>query len=181
VLERLLRAGGDRVAVFDLENGEGTPIYVHSKLCVIDDVWMAVGSDNLNRRSWTHDSELSCAVVDAERDEREPRDPAGHGDGARRLARETRLRACAEHLGRQATATDDLLDAAEWLATLRGAAEELDRWHESGCSGPRPPGHLRAHTPEHVPRLATPLLHWMHSHLLDPDGRPRRLRRHDEL
>src|SRR4029450_7274 len=41
-------AGGDRVAVYDLENQLGTPIYVHAKVCVIDDVWAAVGSDNLN-------------------------------------------------------------------------------------------------------------------------------------
>ena len=55
---------------------------MHSKVCIVDDVWMAVGSDNLNRRSWTHDSELSCAVIDTRLDEREPADPAGLGDGA---------------------------------------------------------------------------------------------------
>src|SRR5207245_957847 len=84
-------AGGDRVAVYDLENESGRPIYVHAKLCVIDDVWMAVGSDNLNRRSWTHDSELSCAVLDPARDTRHPRDPGGLGDEARVLPRELRL------------------------------------------------------------------------------------------
>ena len=77
----------------------GTPIYVHAKVCVVDDVLMVVGSDNLNRRSWTHDSEISCAVIDAELDEREPIDPGGLGDGARRLARDTRLRLWREHLG----------------------------------------------------------------------------------
>jgi phosphatidylserine/phosphatidylglycerophosphate/cardiolipin synthase-like enzyme len=61
------RAGGDRVLVCDVENIEGTPIYVHAKVCIVDDVWMMVGSDNMNRRSWTHDSELSCAVLDASR------------------------------------------------------------------------------------------------------------------
>ena len=30
----------------------------------MDDIWMAVGSDNFNLRSWTNDSELTCAVVD---------------------------------------------------------------------------------------------------------------------
>ncbi len=85
-------AGGDRVLVCDVENIDSTPIYVHAKVCVVDDVWMMVGSDNMNRRSWTHDSELSCAVLDDTRDEREPPDPAGLGDGARLLAREARLR-----------------------------------------------------------------------------------------
>jgi hypothetical protein len=72
------RAAPDRVHVFDLENHAGTPVYVHAKLCVIDDVWACTGSANLNRRSWSHDSELSCAVLDDTPDEREaprPRRP----------------------------------------------------------------------------------------------------------
>ena len=60
----LHEAGGDRFAMFDLENSAGTPIYVHAKVCVVDDHWMTIGSDNLNLRSWTHDSELTCAIVD---------------------------------------------------------------------------------------------------------------------
>ena len=63
-LRMLQRAGRGRVAIYGLENHEGTPVYVHAKVRVIDDKWATVGSDNLNRRSWTHDSELSCAVVD---------------------------------------------------------------------------------------------------------------------
>ena len=62
--EQLHEAGGDRFAMFDIENAAGTPIYVHAKVCVVDDHWTTIGSDNLNRRSWTHDSELTCAVVD---------------------------------------------------------------------------------------------------------------------
>src|SRR5262249_29757746 len=63
-LAALRRAGGDRVAVYSPENQAGTPVYVHAKVCVVDDTWAIVGSDNFNRRSWTHDSELSCAVID---------------------------------------------------------------------------------------------------------------------
>ena len=54
------------VPSYDLE-GDEWPIYVHAKVCIIDDVWMTIGSDNLNRRSWTHDSELSCAIIDETR------------------------------------------------------------------------------------------------------------------
>ena len=61
-LELLTASAPGRVAVYGVENHQGTPVYVHAKVCVIDDVWAAVGSDNVNRRSWTHDSELSCAV-----------------------------------------------------------------------------------------------------------------------
>ncbi len=63
-IEACRAADPDRVHIFDVENLEGTPVYVHAKVCVIDDIWATVGSDNLNRRSWTHDSELSCAVFD---------------------------------------------------------------------------------------------------------------------
>ena len=63
-LDELHAAAPDRVAVYGIENHAGTPVYVHAKVCVVDDVWAAVGSDNINRRSWTHDSELSCAVID---------------------------------------------------------------------------------------------------------------------
>ncbi len=37
---------------------------MHAKVCVIDDEWATVGSDNVSLRSWTHDSELTCAVFD---------------------------------------------------------------------------------------------------------------------
>lgn len=177
VLDELYAAGGDRVGVYDLENREGTPIYVHAKLCVVDDLWMVVGSDNLNRRSWTHDSELSAAVIDTERDERAPADPAGSGDGARRLARDTRLRVACEHLGREDDDTDDLVDPVEWFDALRASARALDAWHAGGCNGPRPPGHLRAHPHDHVGRIGRPLAHAMHAWFLDPDGRPRAVRR----
>ena len=71
-IETCRQAARERVHVFDVENHAGTPVYVHAKVCVIDDVWACVGSDNFNRRSWTHDSELSCAVLDETRDAREP-------------------------------------------------------------------------------------------------------------
>ena len=67
----------DRVAFFDLENADGVPIYVHAKICVVDDVWCTCGSDNFNRRSWTNDSELTCAVLDPERDEPRAARPVG--------------------------------------------------------------------------------------------------------
>ncbi len=181
VQDALYRAGGDRVAIYDLENDQGTPIYVHSKACVVDDLWMAVGSDNLNRRSWTHDSEISCAIVDSTRDEREPADPAGRGEGARHLARETRVRLAAEHAGVDASDLDSLVDPKTWFETLRLRAEALDAWCAGGAAGPRPPGHLRLHPRDRVEPGRRRVLWWVHANVLDPDGRPRDLQRRDEL
>jgi hypothetical protein len=95
---------GGRFAVYGLENHAGTPVYVHAKVCVIDDVWASVGSDNINLRSWTHDSELSCAIVDETLDPREPKDPGALGDGARSFARNLRLQLAHEHLDRPRSA-----------------------------------------------------------------------------
>lgn len=179
-LETLRRAGSGRVAVYGLENHAGTPVYVHAKVCVVDDVWAAVGSDNINLRSWTHDSELSCAVLDETRDPREPRDPAGLGDGARRFARDLRLQLVREHLDRESPADpeahDELCDPVGVFDAFASAAAALDSWHEGGRCGPRPPGRLRTYRPPELSRaqrlLATPL----YRVVVDPDGRPMRLR-----
>jgi phosphatidylserine/phosphatidylglycerophosphate/cardiolipin synthase-like enzyme len=174
-MELLQEAAPGRVHVFDLENHEGTPVYVHAKVCVVDDVWAEVGSDNMNRRSWTHDSELSNAVLDPTRDPREPRDPAGLGDGARTFARDLRLELGREHLDRD----DDegLLDPDEFVAACVATADALEAWYAGGRVGPRPPGRIRPHRRPELTRVeqlwATPLYRLVH----DPDGRPLRLRR----
>jgi phosphatidylserine/phosphatidylglycerophosphate/cardiolipin synthase-like enzyme len=163
----------DRVGVFDLENTTGTPIYVHAKVCVIDDVWLACGSDNVNRRSWTNDSELTCAVIDATPDDRPP--AGGGSDGPRELARSLRLRLWAEHLGLSA---DDprLLDPAGALPLWRACADALDAWEAGGRNGPRPPGHARHHHPAPVGRLQRLWAAPLYATVFDPDGRPRGLR-----
>jgi phosphatidylserine/phosphatidylglycerophosphate/cardiolipin synthase-like enzyme len=172
-LRILYRDGGDRVLVCDLENDEGTAIYVHAKVCVIDDVWMMVGSDNLNRRSWTHDSELSVAVLDDTRDDREPRDPAGLGDSARLLARETRLQLWREHLGRtEATGDVDLIDPRSAFVAFRRTADALDAWHAGGRRGERPCGHVRVHRPERIPPRQVWWARLVARVVNDPDGRP---------
>jgi phosphatidylserine/phosphatidylglycerophosphate/cardiolipin synthase-like enzyme len=181
VIKKLRAAGGERVAFYDLENREGTPVYVHAKVCVIDDVWLEVGSDNLNRRSWTHDSELSCAVLDTTYDDREPRDPAGLGDRARVLPRNARLQLWREHLGRDEGDVADLLDPVTAFEAWRAAAAALDAWHEGGRHGPRPAGRARVHRPERVPRGQRWMCEIVHGLFVDPDGRPRRLRRTDEI
>jgi phosphatidylserine/phosphatidylglycerophosphate/cardiolipin synthase-like enzyme len=177
VFERIAQAAGPRFAVFDLENAAGRPVYVHAKACVVDDVWMIVGSDNLNRRSWTNDSELSCAIIDERRDERAPHDPAGLGEGARVLPRDTRLRLWREHLQRADDDDEDLVDPESGFAAMLASAQALDAWHEGGEQGPRPRGHLRVHAPEPVSGLHAAWAGPIYRLLVDPDGRPGSLRR----
>jgi phosphatidylserine/phosphatidylglycerophosphate/cardiolipin synthase-like enzyme len=176
-LQSLRRAGGDRVAVYGLENSRGLPIYVHAKVCVIDDVWATVGSDNLNRRSWSHDSELSCAVLDQDRDPREPLDPAGLGDGARVFARDLRLELAREHLGRAEGEDSDLIDPAQFFDAMAAAADRLDSWHDSGSRGDKPSGHLRRRPEVTLGRGTRLFARPLYRLIYDPDGRPWQLRR----
>jgi phosphatidylserine/phosphatidylglycerophosphate/cardiolipin synthase-like enzyme len=151
------RAAPDRVHVFDVENHEGTPVYVHSKVCVIDDAWACIGSDNFNRRSWTHDSELSCAVLDADNV----------------FARDVRLRLLREHLDRPADGSADgaLADPATAVDDIVASATALEAWHESGQQGPRPPGRLRPHKIERVDLFTRLWAEPAYRMLYDPDGR----------
>ncbi|WP_149359576.1 phospholipase D-like domain-containing protein [Lolliginicoccus suaedae] len=175
-LQELQDAAADRVAIYDLENHAGTPVYVHAKVCVIDDVWATVGSDNFNRRSWTHDSELTAAIIDEEADGREPIDPGGLGDKARAFARSLRLRLAAEHLDRSPSDIDDLLDPGSFFDTMRKHAQALDAWHVGGRTGERPAGRLRAHSLGGTPRWQRVLAAPVYRTVVDPDGRPSRMR-----
>jgi phosphatidylserine/phosphatidylglycerophosphate/cardiolipin synthase-like enzyme len=156
-LDACRRVAPDRVHVFDVENHEGTPVYVHSKVCVIDDTWACVGSDNFNRRSWTHDSELSCAVLDA--------------DGV--FARDVRLLLLREHLDRAADGSEDggLVDFVTAVREIVSSAETLEAWHESGCRGRRPPGRLRPHKIKRVDPLTRLWAEPAYRMIYDPDGR----------
>ena len=143
---RVREAGGDRFAMFDLRNDAGTPIYVHAKVCVVDDEWMTIGSDNFNLRSWTHDSELTCAVVDPDGD----------------LVRNLRTTLWAEHLG--------LPQHDPRLVDLRGATA---LWAERvGAPGSRIARHEPAAVSARKRRWARPA----YRTFFDPDGRPRSLR-----
>ena len=176
-MQLLKQVAPDRVAFFDLENAAGVPIYVHAKICIVDDVWFTCGSDNFNLRSWTHDSELTCAVLDPERDEREPRDLTASGDGARRLPRALRLETWAEHLGLPQDAPELLDPAAAWDVWAE-RADALDAWVAAGRTGPRPPGQVRRHRPDPVSRLQRLWADPVYRVVFDPDGRSRRERRH---
>lgn len=151
-ISMLRRAAPDRIGVFDLENDAGTPVYVHAKICIVDDTWITCGSDNFNRRSWTTDSELTCAVLDTT-----PEHPDTHGarikDQSRGgIARDMRLQLWGEHLGLD---PDDprLQDAGAGLALWKSAADALDDWHETARGATRPIGHIRHHSVEPVSRL----------------------------
>jgi phosphatidylserine/phosphatidylglycerophosphate/cardiolipin synthase-like enzyme len=168
-------AGGERVGFYDVENEMGQPIYVHAKVCVIDDVWATVGSDNLNRRSWTHDSELSCAVIDSELDERMPLDPGGLGDGSRKFARELRLSLWSEHLGRSSV-DPELLDTADSSSLWKKVAGELEDWATRNDQGHRPSSRIRAHVIEPVTGGSRRWASIAYRLIFDPDGRPFKLR-----
>ena len=87
---RAVDRGRGRFAAYTLYSGgaaEGLtgfrflPVYVHSKVAIVDDAWYTVGSANLNQRGLATDTELNVQALD----------PAG--------ARTLRLRLWAEHLG----------------------------------------------------------------------------------
>ena len=165
-MQQMTEVAPGRVHVFGIENHAGTPVYVHAKVCIVDDTWASIGSDNFNRRSWTHDSELTAAVLDR------------RGEYARRL----RLTLAAEHLDREGP--DDVADCVEpvgMIAAFDESAARLQDWHDTGRAGPRPPGRLRpVPSPQLgklVRALASPAYLWLH----DPDGRPKPLRKRDEF
>ncbi len=174
-LHMLQQAGGDRVAVYGLENHEGTPVYVHAKVCIVDDTWASVGSDNFNRRSWSHDSELSCAVIDQDADNTDT-SPGSYSASTVSYACRLRLTLAREHLDRVDDAAD-LRDPRSAFEAFAATAASLDSWYTSGQVTPRPAGRLRTYQ---IPQMSALTRAWatpLYRIIYDPDGRPRAMRR----
>ncbi len=87
------------VIVASLQNGS-EDVYVHSKLMIVDDELILIGSANFSQRSMTCDGELQVAIVDE----------------ANLIARELRIALWSEHLG-QAVNLDDPIAAYQILAS----------------------------------------------------------------
>ena len=94
--------------------------------------------------------------------------------------RQLRLELAAEHLDRSVDDLDDCVDARGMFEAYERSAKELDRWHDGGCVGPRPPGRLRRLEPPELSPMTRVAALAPYLMLHDPDGRPMRMRLRDK-
>ena len=101
----------DEIARVALETGhdlgiynvaEQMPVYIHSKLMIVDDHRLTIGSANLNNRSMTLDSELNVSWS---------------GDEVAEAIEGLRIRLLREHIA---------LDVAPWFLAAKGLVARLD-------------------------------------------------------
>ena len=202
-LALLQAAGGGRVAVYGLENSAGTPVYVHAKVCIVDDTWAIIGSDNFNRRSWTHDSEASCAIIDQSGSFASRLRQAlgaehlgetsgtagaaggcrgggagrGGGGGAAGIAGAQATRTLDAAGGAGSAATEPVASFAGMFDAFGRAADALDAWHAGGRQGPRPAGQLRRYPDPQISGSTRAWASVLYRLVYDPDGRPLAMRR----
>jgi phosphatidylserine/phosphatidylglycerophosphate/cardiolipin synthase-like enzyme len=139
----------DRLGVYWPVADDGTPIYVHSKVLVVDDRLLRVGSSNLNNRSMGFDSECDLAV------EADP--TADEQANVRDTITSLRHRLIAEHLGVTVEEFERTMgERASFLCaveSMRGEGRTLHRFDRDTVAGE-----------------ASPLAE---NDLMDPDGVPR--------
>ena len=91
-LKQLAAETGHRLGIYypasSTESGEEVPTYIHSKLLLVDDTFLSVGSANLNNRSMGLDTELN---VSWQADD--------HDTDALRSIRDARVNLLTEHTG----------------------------------------------------------------------------------
>jgi len=131
----------------------GTPIYVHSKVLVVDDRLLRVGSSNLNNRSMGFDSECDVAI------EADPND-SDHDD-VRREITSVRHQLVSEHLG---VSVEELETTLHRCPSFLKAVEELRAQGKT----------LRPFTGQTVSGETSPLAE---NDLMDPDHVPGSLAR----
>lgn len=107
-------------------------IYVHSKLMIIDDRYLAVGTANVNWRSHTNDTELHLGVFDENLvNGTIAGQPVQVGDGIRAL----RQSLWAEHLDMSPDGLYDPIDALQYWPSKPGQKVGQAVWHELDAIG----------------------------------------------
>src|SRR3954451_2969735 len=111
MLGRLVNADGDgkrflATTIVSRSGEQSGPLYVHAKIGIVDDAWLAIGSANLNEHSLFNDTEVDVVTCD----------PV--------LARQTRLRLWGEHLEGPADGDPASVVDTRWRPI---ASEQLER------------------------------------------------------
>lgn len=135
-----------RLGVYWPVTDGGTPVYVHSKVVIVDDGFLRIGSSNLNNRSMGFDSECDLAI-EADRDD----------DTVRQAIARFRNRLIGEHLGVGAdgfaAALRDGTTFARAVESLTGAGRTLRRFTAETVVGEDSPlAENDLMDPDHVPR-----------------------------
>ncbi len=100
-------------------------VMVHSKLMIVDDEFVLIGTVNIGQRSMTHDGEIHLGVVDA----------------AETFARELRKELWAEHTGRTpATFNDPIAGYAQFKADTAASVHHLTPYPFDPVVFPPAPG-----------------------------------------
>jgi phosphatidylserine/phosphatidylglycerophosphate/cardiolipin synthase-like enzyme len=117
-------APGD-VVVASLKNG-ATDVYVHSKLMIVDDEFVLIGSANVGQRSMTCDGELHVGIIDSDN----------------LFAKDLRKNLWAEHTGRDPATLDDPVAAyTTFKSDVAGSAGALKPYPvDTGAIYPSAPG-----------------------------------------
>jgi phosphatidylserine/phosphatidylglycerophosphate/cardiolipin synthase-like enzyme/uncharacterized membrane protein YdjX (TVP38/TMEM64 family) len=87
------------------EHGRKDTVRIHSKLMIIDDRWMHVGSANMNNRSMGMDTECDIVII-------------GSHEAARKKIAAVRTDLIHEHCGRAALDIERIISTGEPVATL---------------------------------------------------------------
>jgi phosphatidylserine/phosphatidylglycerophosphate/cardiolipin synthase-like enzyme len=133
------QAAPDNFRIFHKERSTNTEaVYVHAKVMIVDDVYMAIGSANLNFRSHTYDTELHLGLYDERLVDgliAGRRQPVGE------QVRELRQNLWAEHLEMDPAALIDPVDSARRFWPDRpGSKVGQAVWHELAAIKPADAG-----------------------------------------
>ena len=149
-----------RLGVYWPVNEAGTPIYVHSKVMVIDDRLLRIGSSNLNNRSMGFDSECDVAI------EAEP--TGSEHDELRIQITSVRDQLVSEHLG---VSVDEFATAVQEHRSLLRGHRGTSRRGQKSAAGYRahrvgrgePASGERSHGSRPCPQVTDPKCAAVHS------------------